>query len=108
MQNTASANNVVRLPTAAIRKVRQPAALAMLSAAQALPQHPAKWQDHGGRKAHEEASPWRSPEMILATAIFRHLSAEQKDRVREAIATANLLNLSDHTAAALHIVEGLK
>ena len=108
MQNTALANNVVRLPTAACRKVIQPASLAMIDAAALLPQHPARWAEGAARKAYEEASPWRSAEMIVATAIFKVLSEEQKERVRQAIGTANMLNLSDHAGSALHIVEGLK
>ncbi len=108
MQNTALANNVVRLPTAAPRKVCQPAPLAMFDAAALLPQHPAEWHDHGGRKAYQEATPWRSAEMMVAAAIFKVLSEDQKARVRQFIETATLMNMSDHSATALHIVEDLK
>lgn len=108
MQNPALASNVVRLPTAAVRKVRQPAPLAMLDAAASLPQHPAEWHDHGGQKAYQSATPWRSAEMMVATAIFKVLSDDQKARVRQAIETATIMNMGDHAATALHIVEGLK
>lgn len=107
MQNTALANNVVRLPTAARRKVRNPIGLLAIHLAENLPQHPAQWNDHGGRKAYAEATPWRSPEMIIASAIFKTLSQEQKARVRQAVETACIMNLSDHGPTALHILEGL-
>ena len=76
--------NIVRLPTAASRQVRQP----MNSAGRAA------------RRAIREASPWpgeyvepqirqatftRSPELLIAMLIFKVLAPEQKEVVRSEV-----------------------
>lgn len=100
--------NVIRLPSAAARKVINPPALRQLSVAEGLPQHPAVWHDHGGRKPWQEASIHRSAEMLVISAIFSVLAVEQKDRIRQALDTINMMNLGDHSATALHIVENMR
>ncbi|SNT05682.1 hypothetical protein SAMN06295912_13522 [Sphingomonas laterariae] len=108
MQDTALANNVVRLPTAARKRVQQPGVLLQrqLVDAQGIARHPAERINPEARKPWDEASFTRSAEMIVATAIFKVLSDADKARVRRAIDTIALL--SPHGEAAAHIVEKLK
>ena len=108
MQNSALANNVVRLPAAAKRRVVQPLGLALFDAAQTLPQHPAQWQDHGGRKAWQEGRFDQSAEMLIVSAIFKLLSDDQKGAVRSKIETLCDLNASPHAASALAVLEAIK
>lgn len=100
--------NIVRLPTAASRKVQQPAGFAMHAAAKALPQHPAKWEDHGGGKPYDQATIRRSPEMLVIMAMSKVLTEDQKARVRRAVDQVNVLMPDEYTATALHIVENVK
>lgn len=100
--------NIMRLPTAAKRQVQQPAGFALTRAASELPQHPATWKDHGGGKNYLQSTFQRSPEMMVAAAILKVLSEDQKDRVRRYIATMADLSGSPHAPTALAIVERIK
>lgn len=101
--------NVIPLPTARRRRVDQPAGLAMVAARQTLPQHPATWEDHGGRKAWEDARFTRSAEMMVAAAIMKVLTEDQKERVRGYIRGIADFSYTPapHAATALAIVEAI-
>lgn len=108
MAEAQRSTNVIRLPTAATRKVVQVGGLAMHSLSKALPQHPAAWEDHGGRKAWQEGRFDQSAEMMIAAAVFQVLLPDQKEIVRKLIGTMADLNMSPHAAGALHVVEKIK
>lgn len=99
---------VIRLPSAASRKVLNPVGFGLKSLVENLPAHPAKWNDHGGRKAWQEARFDRSPEMMVIAAMFSLLSAESKAQVRRKIAGIADTTGSPHAVTALHIVECVK
>lgn len=99
-------SNVVRLPTAARRKVINPMGLAFVGAASDLPRHPAKWEDRGGQRPYEEAWFGRSPEMLILGAIFQHLPDTIRLDVEAKLATlADMATFEAHAPTALHIVQ---
>lgn len=108
MATAALSTNIIPLPTAARRRVKNPAGFALVAASKDLPKHPAEWSDHGGGKNWEQVTFHRSPEMMVATAILKVLDDDQKARVRKLLGTMADLNFSPHAAAALSIVEGFK
>lgn len=106
MMAQALQSNVVALPTAAKRRVANPAGFVLIAASKELPQHPAQWEDHGGsRKAWEEVRFDRSPEMMVCTALMQVLTDEQKQRVRTYIGA---LPGGPHATTAFEIVERIK
>lgn len=101
-------SNVVRLPTAARRKVQNPLGLAFAGAVRDLPSHPAKWEDHGGRRPYEEAWFGRSPEMLILAAMFRHLPEAARLDVEAKLGTvADMATFEAHAPTALHIVQAM-
>lgn len=101
-------SNVVRLPTAARRKVINPIGLAFVGTASDLPRHPAKWEDRGGQRPYEEAWFGRSPEMLILAAMFRHLPEAARLDVEAKLATlADMATFEAHAPTALHIVQSL-
>ncbi|PTD19898.1 hypothetical protein [Sphingomonas fennica] len=108
MATAALNTNVVRLPTAASRKVKNPIGLGLIAAAEGLPKHPATWEDHGGNKAWQDARFDRSPEMLIITAIFKLLPDAAKEEIRKKVGTLADLNFSPHAPTALHILECAK
>jgi hypothetical protein len=108
MALNAHSTNIVRLPTARSRKVKQAPGLEMIRLAAELPQHPAEWEDHGGRKAWQEGRFDQSPEMLIIAAIFRLMPEVAQKEVRRQIATIADCNLSLHAASALSVVEAVR
>ena len=107
MHIDALANNVVRLPTAARRKVINPGP--MSPAVRAIPRLPVAFdRSHGARPAYEEANFQRSPEMLILMAMFRLLPDAAKAEIRAKIGTIADLNLTPHAPTALYILECAK
>lgn len=107
MQNDALATNVVRLPTAARRKVINPSPLSPeVRSVERLPV--AFDRSKGARPAYLEANFQRSPEMMIIMAMFRLLPEAAKADIRAKVATLADLNTSHHAASALHILECVK
>lgn len=80
-------SNVVRLPTAATRKVKQPCMSRKYFAAKAeLPKHPADYMTPQQRKAMKSAETLikmgKSAELFIATAIFQTMDREAKAKVQ--------------------------
>lgn len=76
--------NVVRLPTAASRQVRQPMNSAGRAARQAVREArpwPGDYVDPQVRQATFE----RTPELLIAMSIFKALAPEQKEMVRSTV-----------------------
>lgn len=99
--------NVIPLPAAAKRKVRNPGPLS--DAVWSVQRLPVEFDRSGeARAAYEEASYMRSPEMMIVTAIFKLLPDAAKAEVCKKIGTIADLGLSPHAASAAHILECMK
>lgn len=107
MASALNTTNVFALPTASRRHVRQPNGLAVAALSRDLPRHPAQWQDHGGGHNHEQVKFTRSPEMLVAMAVFKVMTDDQKARVRSIIGTMADMASCPHASTALAIVEAV-
>lgn len=107
MHHDALATNVVRLPTAARRKVINPGPLS--PEVRSIERLPVKFdRSNGARPAYLEANFQRSPEMMILMAMFKLLPPAAKADIRQKVATMADLASSPHAASALHILECVK
>ncbi|HEX7854439.1 MAG TPA: hypothetical protein VF503_12160 [Sphingobium sp.] len=102
MATSYSNTNIIPLPTAAKRKVRNPGPLCQ--EVRAVPRLPVKFAK-GGRRAYEEANFMRSPEMMIIAAMFKLMPESAKEEIKKKIGTMADLNITPHAASALHILE---
>jgi len=104
MALNALSTNVVRLPTAAPRKVQQRYNRYMREFRAANP-----WPgDHQRPESRYASSISQTPELLIAMAVFKCLTDEQKAQARHMVMQVHLMSPNDESLAAFKVVTDLK